>query len=385
MPTKTDPQLTNKLRQLLDHHAQAIIADSLRQIRIHGQPLSEEDKLYKQACCQVKGMLNLVDRYLQNPDDLEHLKDKSRKIARQDVFHQGDIGDFVHNINVGRCIAHQYIRNSSLSTSEQYEAVRILDKFFNFYSYTTVTEISLLKDSIIREQNEFIQEMHGDRLTILGQIAASFVHEFRNPLTSIKGFISLLEEEYGEIPKTKHYFSVMNREMKRLQDIVSHFLLLSKAKGFEDQIEPFNLREAIEEVTDFMYPRFVEENIQVVLDVENDLMFLGVKDQIKQVIMNIISNAAEELTKREGRRKILVEGKQESSTLSISITNNGPPIPAHLIQNIFQPFITTKELGTGLGLSVCKQIVEKHNGTIDVSTNEKETTFRIVFSDYSGK
>jgi signal transduction histidine kinase len=130
---------------------------------------------------------------------------------------------------------------------------------------------------------------------------------------------------------------------------------------------------------EFMYPRFTEANIIVQLKIKEEVYIEGDSSQIKQVLLNILVNAVEELSEWKGERKIEVSLIEKNNHVELSICNNGNPIPAYLLENVFQPFVTTKSLGTGLGLSVCKQIVEKHNGTIEVKSKEEFTCFTITF------
>jgi signal transduction histidine kinase len=103
-----------------------------------------------------------------------------------------------------------------------------------------------------------------------------------------------------------------------------------------------------------------------------------VKEQIKQVLLNIVINAVEGLSNVHKSKVITIDLTVENEEVHVSICNNGPKIPDHLLENIFEPFITTKDLGFGLGLSVCKQIVQKHNGSINVQSDIERTTFKIV-------
>ncbi|MGC4375354.1 histidine kinase N-terminal domain-containing protein [Fictibacillus sp. Mic-4] len=308
---------------------------------------------------------------------LDSIKPLTQKIARERIEANTSIGAFVSYINIGRRVVSENLMESPFHTCIQKQMVLEANEFFNQLFYLAITEYSHLKDMMLEKKNMFIQEMHQDRLTILGQIASSFAHEFRNPLTAIKGFIYLLQSEKEKTDKTDYYFSIINDEMESLEEKISQFLLLSKMKGFEDQMELFSLSSLIREMIDFLYPRFLETNILVNTQLEDDLPFEGVKSQIKQVLLNILYNAVDELCKHSGEREIKVRAYEENKWLKIDISNNGDPIPSHLIDNIFEPFISTKELGTGLGLSVCKQIVEKHNGRIYVQTEEKWTTFTI--------
>jgi signal transduction histidine kinase len=377
-----EEQFIEKVELYFESNHEKMLQKWAGEVYIEEERFTPNEPFYNNAIENARNVFYLMYDYMRNPNDHHMLQQLAMKVAEEKLAAKVNIGDVVIGINQGRSIMNQFIAESTFSKNEQNKATLHINDFFNVFSYYVVTNFTELKDSIIEEKNRFIQEMHGDRLSILGQIAASFAHEFRNPLTAIKGFISLLEDNYGKEKQTQHYFAVINREMKSLQDIVSQFLLLSKVKGFEDQVVPFCLHDSIREVLQFLEPRFLEENIDVKTDMDEDIPYVGVKDQLKQVILNIVNNAVEELRQHHGARNIVVQAKKDRSSIHISVSNNGPCIPKHLIENIFQPFVTTKELGTGLGLSVCKQIVEKHNGDIYVTSNNNQTTFHIVFSNH---
>jgi signal transduction histidine kinase len=375
------------MKKLIEEKTPVFIERWLKQAYIDGSPVIEDSVLIPQAVENARLIVQFLYRFLNNPEDHTQVRRAIREVAHSDIAKQGDIGEFIHNLNEARILTYRIVQESDFETEEKAAMTEVFHVFFNRLSYYGVTEFAAVKDSIIQNQDQFIQEMHSDRLTILGKIATSFAHEFRNPLTSIQGFIALLEKEFGQDPRAKDYFTLIHHELKGLTDQVSQFLLLSKVKGFEDVSERFSFSDAIREVSDILHHRFMEENIKLHLDVQEDLYYTGVKEQIKQVMLNIMNNATEELSRskeRDNRRINIRAGQKVEGKVHFEIENNGPPIPNHLLKSIFEPFITTKELGTGLGLSVCKQIIEKHNGSIEVISDQRSTCFQIVFSDFTG-
>ncbi|MDR7071979.1 histidine kinase N-terminal domain-containing protein [Fictibacillus barbaricus] len=317
--------------------------------------------------------------YFLESGSLEHVVKLTTKIAKERIEAKANIGDFVHNINIGRSIVYELLMCSLLNEQEKGEGVLLMQRYFDHLLLLSVEHYTALKDSIIENKNQFIQEMHHDRLTMLGQIAASFAHEFRNPLTSVKGFIYLLQRELEKTEQSEYYFEIIQNEMLSLEEKISQFLYLSKMRGLEDNLVKVPFTALIKKMFEFMYPRFTEANIIVQLKIKEDVYIEGDSSQIKQVLLNILVNAVEELSEWKGERKIEVSLIEKNSHVELSICNNGNPIPEYLLENVFQPFVTTKSLGTGLGLSVCKQIVEKHNGTIEVKSKEEFTCFTITF------
>jgi signal transduction histidine kinase len=361
-----------RIIELLDNEKENIVSDWLNKAKVN-----KDDPFYEEIILNGHQMIKLVMMYIQTPN-LDLISKLTDKVAKERVEANVNIGEFVFNIHIGRSIVNSTILNSTLPENIKLETVVNITEFFDFFVNEAVMKYTNIKDEIIKNKNLFIQEMHQDRLTILGQIAASFAHEFRNPLTVIQGFISLIERDIQADVESKQYFKIINNEMLSLQEKVNKFLYLSKMKILDDRMEAFNLSEVIHEMVDFMYPRFAEENINVITKVEEGLEFIGGVDQKKPVILNIILNAVEELQKLKEERSLNIKlMSKDPSKLVLTITNNGPAIPSHIQESIFEPFISTKELGTGLGLSVCKQIIGKHNGKIYVNSEKENTSFII--------
>lgn len=344
--------------------------------------IQDDDLYYEEIVKNGQQTIRLIIKYIQQPNN-DFIVRLTKKIAAERIAADVNIGEFVYNINFGRSIVNKVIANSTLQEEDKMNGILVVDHLFDTYLYNAVKEYTSLKDEIIQKKNRFIQEMHNDRLTILGQIAASFAHEFRNPLTSIKGFIKLLEEKYAKENENNLYFEIINDEMDSLEDKVSQFLYLSKMKGLDDQMEKFNLSLVVERMIDFMYPRFLDVSIEVEKDIQKDCIVFGVEEQIKQVILNILNNAVEELSFIKYNRSISICLKKRGENLHLTISNNGPVIPKHFLEDIFQPFVTTKKLGVGLGLSVCKQIILKHHGEINVQSNDHQTTFEVDLKSYT--
>lgn len=361
-----------KVMTLLDEKAHVIL-DRWLEITM----LDKNDPFYEDIINNVRNSIRLMKIYFRKPQK-GLVSSLTEKIAAERIEAKVDLGEFVKNINVGRGIILDLMVAAEIDQQTTLVGITTINRFIDSYIYYSITHFNKLQTRIISEKTKFIQEMHGDRLTILGQISASFAHEFRNPLTAIKGFISLLEKNLELDDQSNYYFSIINKEMGSLEDKVSQFLYLSKMNGLNDDIIVFDLPATIQEMIHFMYPRFLGEAIKVETDMVKVLNASGVVEQIKQVILNIMNNAVEELIEYNGGRIIKVTAHQIDNTACVTIKNNGRKIPSHILENIFQPFISTKELGTGLGLAVCKDIIEKHGGEITVTSKEGETAFQFT-------
>ncbi|MFZ7945339.1 histidine kinase N-terminal domain-containing protein [Neobacillus sp. 19] len=297
------------------------------------------------------------------------------EISVERVLADINIGDFVYNVNLGRTILYSYLSKTGISWSEMQESINMINFCFDKFLYYAVSHFSEAKNKIIEEKTMVIDSTHQDRLTLLGQMTSSFIHEFRNPLTSVQGFIQLLK---GDFPNMR-YLDIISSELDQLNFRISQFLLLSKKELIGKEKVQFGLNKLIDEVLNFLYPSILDGKVKIIKEISEDVTLNGYADEIRQVFINIIFNAIDVLN-HHGISAPTIEIRsclENSQQIRISISNNGPVIPAELQKTIFEPFFTTKKLGTGLGLFVCKEIIEKHKGNLTCDSSDDNTTFSI--------
>ncbi|MDI6907327.1 MAG: ATP-binding protein [Thermoanaerobacterales bacterium] len=212
-----------------------------------------------------------------------------------------------------------------------------------------------------------------EKAAAAGQLAASIAHEIRNPLTAAAGFLQLIMES-PESSKVREYAGWVARELEHVRRITSDFLSLARPRPPERR--PVNPAEIIEDLRLILESEAMLHDITLQLDVLCDLPTVWVDpDQIRQVILNLVKNAVQAM---DGGGRLLIGVRADGDTLVIKVSDTGHGIPPEVLPNIFQPFLTTKETGTGLGLTVCRNIVEAHGGRIAVESSEGVgTTFRV--------
>lgn len=306
------------------------------------------------------------------PEKIEQL---AHEVAVQRLEAKINIGEFVYNVNLGRSEIVRFVTGSRISIEQLQPVIETINSLFDEFLYHAVKKYTQLKDAEIQEKTMFIDQSHKERLTILGQMSSSFVHEFRNPLTAVMGFVKLMQQEN---PRMK-YIDIISHELTQLNFRISQFLHASRKGVQEREAEDFALEDLFTDILDFMYPSLVDADVNVVPRIDPTITLLAHKDELKQVLLNLIMNSIDALRQKKQDRRIMIYSKIESdSNVHITISNNGPAIPPETIKTIFEPFFTTKELGTGIGLFVCKKIIEKHNGTISCTSSDEVTTFSIV-------
>jgi len=216
-----------------------------------------------------------------------------------------------------------------------------------------------------------------DRLSSLGMLTAGLAHEIRNPLVAIRTFTQLLPERYQDQEFREEFKSIALREVDRICGLVND--LLSFARPSTPNVAAEDINEIVEGIARILETEAKERGVQIYRRLAPDLPKVFVdKEQIKQVSMNVILNAIQSI---EG------EGVVEVSTrlftrdgaerfVQIGVRDSGMGIPEKDIENIFNPFFTTKKGGSGLGLSISHQIVQEHRGYIIVESKVGEgTTF----------
>ncbi|MGG1400204.1 ATP-binding protein [Bacillus salipaludis] len=206
-----------------------------------------------------------------------------------------------------------------------------------------------------RKQNEV------QKLELVGTLAASTAHEIRNPLTGVKGLMQLLSEKYTA-PEDQYYFEVIDSELNRINEIVSEFLILGKPTA--QLTNNVNIVETLQELK----PLIISEGNLCNVDCSwgipsNPVIVQCVKDQIKQVVLNIAKNSFESM---EGSGKLEIILQKNSQFCLLEIIDNGKGMSKEELDKIFRPFYTSKKTGTGLGLVVCKRIIQSFGGKIQI-------------------
>jgi len=213
-----------------------------------------------------------------------------------------------------------------------------------------------------------------DRLNIIGEMAASIGHELRNPLTTVRGYLQFFTKK-DNFADYNEQINTMIEELDRANSIITEFLSLAKNKAVN--IECCNLNDNIHAIIPLLQADAAhsKHNINLELgDIPNSNMD---KKEIRQVLLNLVRNAIE-ATPSGGT--ITVKTALVNQHVVLSVQDTGPGIPKDIICKLGTPFVTTKDFGTGLGLSVCYRIADRHNAKLEVETGSNGTTFLMKFN-----
>jgi PAS domain S-box-containing protein len=229
-----------------------------------------------------------------------------------------------------------------------------------------ITEQKQRNDELLRKS---------DKLSLVGQMAAGIAHEIRNPLTSLKGFLQLIGSEQPN--DKREFFDIMLNELERINFIVGEFLILAKPHAVIFKEESIEL--LCRNVLTLLDTQAILNNVQIFMKVHPNIPFISCeKSQLKQVLINLIKNGIEAMT-NGGNITIEIGPTDEQDFVFIRVIDQGCGIEEGKIPELGEPFYTTKEHGTGLGLMVCYKIIENHNGKMHIQSKVGEgTTIEIL-------
>ena len=237
-----------------------------------------------------------------------------------------------------------------------------------------VEDINFTVFKDVTEKKEIEEQLRkSDTLNVIGELAAGIAHEIRNPMTALKGFIQLLESSIKE--EHEMYYQVITSELGRIDSIINEFLILAKPQAIRFQEK--DIITIMKETVELLNAQAVLHNVQFISQYEGQLPLVFCEpNQLKKVFINIIKNAIEVMP-HGGTISITIKMSNHNQ-IQISIQDEGIGIPKDKLKKLGQPFYTTKERGTGLGLMVSFKIIEEHKGNIQIESEEgKGTIFHI--------
>jgi len=227
----------------------------------------------------------------------------------------------------------------------------------------------------LKKSKSYIQR--ADRLASLGTLTAGLAHEIRNPLVAIKTFTQLLPERFEDEEFRNHFLNIASSEVDRISSLINE--LLEFARPSDPKLEFEDINGILDGMILLVSTESKKKHIGVTKSFSNDLPPIKIdREQIKQVFLNILLNAVDATPEdgkiRVGTRSFVKPGGEPY--IQVEFTDNGKGIPKEYLEEIFNPFFTTKDKGSGLGLSITNQIVQDHHGYIVVESElDKGTTF----------
>lgn len=223
---------------------------------------------------------------------------------------------------------------------------------------------------------------HQHQLSHLGQLAAGLAHEIRNPLTAISARLYTLQKGLSDGSPEYNDSSVIRDEVRRLDKIVQDFLTLARPAA--PKLVAMSADSFLQKLRDLLAPQYEPLAIELRVDSVTSTPFRADEQQLTQVLINLIRNAAESMQKN-GKITLRARTAEEElrhrvrDVVVMEVEDTGPGIPPEVQERLFTPFFSTKETGTGLGLAIAARIINKHGGDLKFETQRNHgTVFRVV-------
>jgi signal transduction histidine kinase len=243
---------------------------------------------------------------------------------------------------------------------------------------TTNDEIGELSraynEMVVKLKESMSEQDRLSRLAATGELSATLAHEIKNPLHAITAAAAYIKDNYKS-RLLKEFIRIIQNEALRINKLTTS--LLNFAKPLRPAYENSDINRLAKEIIDLLKEESKEQNIDIVLETERDIpLFSFDYNQIKQVLLNLVINAFDAI---EGTGVIKIKTVSLNGTIRLSVEDNGKGISEEDLENIFNPFFTTKTRGTGLGLSVSKKIAKEHGGELLIeSAPAKGSTFTLL-------
>ena len=290
-----------------------------------------------------------------HPEDLEKVREFYKKIISGEVQTQETDFRFYPTGKIGSKIDMKWVQcRASVIEYREREAILV-----NIMDVTRAREL----ESFLRIQ---------DKMSSLGRVAAGIAHEIRNPLSGINIYLNTLEKIYDKeegLEKVKQILGQIQSASTKIESVIRRVMDFSKPSEPKRALTDIN--KPIEEALNLSSVTLRKRGIQIEKSLaENIQPCLADPHLIEQVILNLITNAAEVMKNIEGDKRIEVASSVANNRIMVKVSDSGPGVPLNLRDKIFDPFYTTKNGGTGIGLSLSRRIITDHGGSLGVSQNK---------------
>ncbi|NIO05035.1 MAG: GHKL domain-containing protein [Proteobacteria bacterium] len=218
----------------------------------------------------------------------------------------------------------------------------------------------------------------------LGDLVSGVAHELNNPLMASDTILHVIHESLQKTNPNKTRVELVQECNRRMGKIINHLREFSRQT--QAKPEPPDIHVSIQNALMIIEQQLLNDNISTIKKLTPNLpRVLGDPNQLEQVFLNLISNARDAMAAQERRRELTIQtdlaGTKDQPEVRITFTDSGRGIPKDVIEKVYEPFFTTKDVkkGMGLGLSICYGIIENHGGRIEVESREREGTTLTIF------
>ncbi|UJF36290.1 ATP-binding protein [Paenibacillus hexagrammi] len=290
-----------------------------------------------------------------------HRMSRNAKLRLIVWFSLGSSAFFLFILIVMRWKAHIPISHEFVFFGFLYLMVHPLTSWTMVYLIEELRETAKLRENIQR----------AEKLQVLSELSASVAHEIRNPMTTARGFMQLMKQEVKDNTKLHFYSSMIIDEIDRAQLIINDFL--SFAKPQVEKMEYVEIEPQMKQAVDIMTPYALLKNVDIQMSpFENSPLVYVSKEKFTQCLVNILKNAVESIQTDEGL--IQFSASINGDYTDIHIRDNGVGMTTEEVNRLGEPFYSTKEKGTGLGMMVCHRIIQSFQGNVAVSSEKGKGT-----------
>lgn len=231
--------------------------------------------------------------------------------------------------------------------------------YFAMFLLTYMT-VYFLIERLIMYNHQFDEMVYADKLTMVSEMAASFAHEIRNPITTVRGFIQLLQASTKD-EQLQQFAPLILEELDRANKIITDYLQLAKPSDF--RVHPIDLHHVLRDCVQLIQPLGAFANVAIEWDRLGEYRVLGDEQYLKQSLLNIMKNAIEAI-EGGGVVKIFTEAHLQRNMVKVIIEDNGKGMTDEELKKIGLPYYTTKSKGTGLGSMISNRLIREMGGTI---------------------
>jgi two-component system sensor histidine kinase HydH len=282
------------------------------------------------------------------------------------------VADFVHS---NRNITQEALESLTVFAQQAGLAIHNAFMYQELKTFSQQMEEKIQKTTADLSKTE-AQLIRSEKLAALGQLAAGIAHEIRNPLTSINILIHSLASNLPSETSQKEDLKVIEEEIHRINEIVDQFLRF--AKPTPPLFQKVEVASIFEETLQLLRPQIEKQRIVVQKEFQTLPPIMMDREQIKQVILNLLLNAVQ-ATIKGGHLALKGHIPRDERWIKLFIQDSGVGIPPEDMNKLFDPFFSTKEGGIGLGLSIAHRIIDQHHGKIEVESTPGKGTLFIIW------
>lgn len=372
----------------VDHAATATAAAAAAGVAVEPTLVPKVVRTRDETRAQSTGTRATADKIHASRTIIHYVLEKGEGVLSSNAMTDSRFskGKSVHNLGIrsALCVPIKCKRIDG-KDGDDVIGVIYIDSSVKNYTYSPdqlrlLTAIGLQAGLAVQNAKLYQQGLAAERLAAVGETTAALSHSIKNILQALRGGADVVEMgiRNNNMPQLTKGWRVVDRNLERIYNLTMNLLAYSKDR--EPRLELVNPRKVIDECVELIASTANEKGVMVVADVDRDQPAIPLDPEgMHQVIMNLLSNAMDAVTPKEGLIRVVCQYDAEQRQTVIAVIDNGSGVPETMRNHLFELFHSTKgNRGTGIGLAVARKIVEEHEGSISVQSRPGEgTTFTI--------